>query len=415
MEKDRLIHDFLDGTLSQNQETELFYALSSDEMMRMELKEQLAIKNAIKGDIKAGTPKVASTMAIFSELGLTPPPVAQVPVGGAVATSSMSKIWSIMSKYSGMIWTGVATAVTTALVMLLLMDSGNFASDQSVVFNNKHEGFTDNTNAMDNSNIPVVNSTENENASVGSKQADGQPTDQIVYKYIYITNEKPSEQTVTGLENIVKEIHQSDIAGSNHFDLSGNNELLVYQADLELFNGNKIQSKNAPIGYQSEQTSYGIVFEFRTAKDWTNSQGLNPSQYQDWNNTSLSLFKSVSEELMLGVEYRRENFYLDFKGLEGANQLYKYEVYPNTSSLTAAVRYSPEFLKLYNFAPFAQISVGANNVGPVGRFFVGANYSPHPSYSLIFGIDGSAMRYNFQNIDYTSHKFGIQFGASFHL
>ncbi len=415
MEKDRLIHDFLDGTLSQNQETELFYSLSSDEMMRMELKEQLAIKNAIKGDVKAGTPKVASTMAIFSELGLTPPPVAQVPAGGAAVTSSMSKIWPAISKYSGMIWTGVATAVTTAVVMLLLMEPGNFTSDQAVTSNNKPEGMTTNTNTIVNSNIPVVNSTENENASTGSKQSAGHSNEKIVYKYIYITNENPSEQTVTGLENIVKEIHQSDIAGSNHFDLSGNNELLVYPIDFELYTGSNILSTYSPIGYQSEQTSYGIVFEFRTAKDWANSQGLNPSQYQDWNNTSLSLFKSVSEELMLGVEYRRENFYLDFKGLEGSNQLYKYEVYPNTSSLTAAVRYSPEFLKLYNFAPFAQLSVGANNVGPVGRFFVGANYSPHPSYSLIFGIDGSAMRYNFQNIDYTSHKFGIQFGASFHL
>ncbi len=415
MEKDKLIHKFLDGELTSEQETEFFYDLSSDDDMRMELKEQLAIKNAIRGDIKASTPKAASTMAIFSELGFTPPPVADVPASGGAVVPPVNSVWSVLSKYSGFIWTGLATAVTTIFVMLFLMEPGN--SNGTYVANNnatENSNVTEVTLNNSNNSVPITESTSsdlNNDAIDQSIQAE----QKVVYKYIYITKEKPKTEEVKEIENIVKDIHKSDIAENDLASL--HSEVIpVYDASLDTpaLIDNK-QSLHGPTAVMRDENSnaYGIIFEFRTAKDWTNSAGLNPSHYQDWNNTSIGIFKELDTEFALGLEYRRENFYLDFQGTEGTNQLYKYEVYPNISSLTAAVRYSPEFLRWYNFSPFAQVALGANNVGPVGRFLVGTQFSPSGSYALIFGINGSAMRYNFQGTDYTSNKFGIQFGASF--
>ncbi len=411
MEKDRIIHDFLDGSLSNEKEAELFYSLSSDDELRMELKEQLAIKNAIKGDLKAKTPKVASTMAIFSELGFTPPPVANIPNTGSAVTSPLSKVAAVLSKYTGFIATGITAALTTAVVMLMLLEPEIFSnSDLASVSKDKItvSEQNDNQNNNNQNQIPVISSEEDtKQESVAT--ADNKET--VVYKYIYITKEKPEAKDVAQVESIVKQLHQSEPASrSLPSAIESKVVFPIYQSPVS----------NTIVGaYRFDKTeeisssNYGIVIEFRSAKDWTNSNGLNPASYQDWNNISLGLFKSVNEEFMLGVEYRRENFYLDFKGIEGENDMYKYEVYPNLSSLTAAVRYSPDFMKFYDLSPFLQLSLGANNAGPIGRFFVGTEYSPHQSYSLIFGIDGSAMRYNFQNVDYTSQKYGIQFGASF--
>lgn len=412
MEKDKLIHKFLDGELSAEQESEMFFNLSSDDDMRMELKEQLAIKNAIKGDLKAATPKAASTMAIFSELGFTPPPAANIPNPGSAVTSPMSKFLTAFSKYSGFVWTGLSTAATTALVMLLFLEPGIFAGNFGDNTNISQNNVTiENTEPVTNANIPVIESketsTQEQNATAQKSQ------DNVVYKYIYITKEKPNENTVSEVENIVRDIHSSDL--SNNYQLSLDSKVMpVYDAELgNSFADNSDLALDGPQTPELTSSSYGIIVEFKTAKDWTNSNGLNPSQYQDWNNTSLGLFKELSSEIAVGVEYRRENYYLDFKGIEGGDQLYQYEVYPNTGSITAALRYSPDYLKWYDFSPMLQLSLGANNVGPVGRFFIGTQYSPTDSYSLIFGIDGSAMRYNFQNTDYTSKKYGIQFGASF--
>ena len=72
MEYSKLIHEFADGTLESGNEEELFRLLASNEDYRGELKQQIAMKNAIKIDAKAYTPSAASTLKIFSSIGFTP-------------------------------------------------------------------------------------------------------------------------------------------------------------------------------------------------------------------------------------------------------------------------------------------------------------------------------------------------------
>ncbi|MFW5701359.1 MAG: anti-sigma factor family protein, partial [Bacteroidota bacterium] len=65
MDYTKLIHEFVDGTLSPEHEEELFASLRSNDELRSELKQQMAIKSAVRSDTKAFTPSAASTMAIF--------------------------------------------------------------------------------------------------------------------------------------------------------------------------------------------------------------------------------------------------------------------------------------------------------------------------------------------------------------
>jgi hypothetical protein len=73
MDYTKTIHDFLDGSLESSEEENLFLLLSNDDDLRSELKQQLAMKDAIKSDTKAFSPSAASTMAIFSALGFATP------------------------------------------------------------------------------------------------------------------------------------------------------------------------------------------------------------------------------------------------------------------------------------------------------------------------------------------------------
>ena len=72
-------------------------SLSASEEMRTELKQQLAIRNAVRSDIKALTPKAESTLRIFSELGFTAPIPA--PNAGSYTCSS----W-ILDKIMPVLW-----------------------------------------------------------------------------------------------------------------------------------------------------------------------------------------------------------------------------------------------------------------------------------------------------------------------
>ena len=62
--------DFVNGCLESSKESELFLALSSDEDLRVELKQVLALKGTIQDNRSYFEPPVESTEKIFSKIGL---------------------------------------------------------------------------------------------------------------------------------------------------------------------------------------------------------------------------------------------------------------------------------------------------------------------------------------------------------
>jgi hypothetical protein len=100
-----LLHSYLDGELEQELELTLFSHLNSSPELRNEMRDMLALKNAVRSDKVAFTPPLAATAAVFGTLGMSVPATMSA-VGGA---SWLSAVWS-------KIWIPLVSAGAGALV-----------------------------------------------------------------------------------------------------------------------------------------------------------------------------------------------------------------------------------------------------------------------------------------------------------
>jgi len=159
MDYRQLIHEFLDGTLDGSQEDKLLMVLSSNEELRSEFKKLLSIDRSMSKEAAGIAPPSHTTMNLFNRLGFNAPQ--------AVATvAPKATVGSILSKYSGHMFSAVAASLITALLFVLMFKT-NVPSDYSAPLITKSESSL--VSPDNNMNIPIVSSNvyvaENEGIS----------------------------------------------------------------------------------------------------------------------------------------------------------------------------------------------------------------------------------------------------------
>lgn len=381
-EKYQIIYEFVDGELPAEQESELFAMLATDQEARNELKSILAIKEAVRSDSVAFVPPVKSTQRIFSSLGFSAP--------GAVATtatiSKFAQLGQWLASQYKFIATGIASAVTTALLMWFLVPQ-----------NQQIQQIPHNSSKLASSSSYLQDEIKQNNTPLQPELKE-----KIVYKYIVV--EKP------------KQLLSENIANSSDFlsIITPSKAIPKLQANLV---------NNIPPNFAVNIMNIPAFNELYADKERNLSleiKGLShlsdlkervgPSQDQNFNNTSFSILYKYSPELSFGIDYTRENFYQKFSGYEN-NQLYQYEQNPNFETFSLLARYSPNFAD-FDFARiFAQTSLGGNKVGYVGRFSFGAEIPVLNRYSLAVSYSFSNMYYEHQNKWFSSSKRGVELGA----
>jgi hypothetical protein len=415
MENSKLIHEFVDGTLSPDREEELFSMLRTDENLRSELKQQMAIKSAIRGDTKAFTPSATSTMNIFNELGFSTGSAGGAAAGAAAGGAGGIASW--FSKYSQGLIGGAIAAAATAAVLLFLTPAMN---DSGAEYESKYQAAISEIkqlrNELANTEAPQVTIAEPETAP--AIQNSSKP--QIIYRTVYVEKEITAGQSGASEDNA-------------DAPMPRNNQITMLRDTpvLNVRNASKIDvsyplldRSPIPVGITSDNR----LWDLRTGSELGLSLevgGNSPLMFEDertvpdyfrkFNNTNLALMYEFSDEFRAGVEYRRENFYQIYDGTDSEGIGYTVEQQPNFDSFGFAMRYSPEFVSYGIFYPFAQISAGANQAGPVGRIMLGTEIAFNPAYSFIMGGELSGLAFKHQDHLFTSGKGGIYFGASFNF
>lgn len=415
MDYEKLINDFIDGTLDSANEEKLFMAVSSNDELRNELKMQLAMKSAIKTDKKAMTPSARSTMGVFGALGFTAPIAAPAPEG------FFTKVGSFFSKYTqGFI--GSAIGAATIATLLYFVNPWNSSENSSI--NNPHK---ETATVQKDITIPLSYSSDakdkkqdnNEN-SINSQK----PIEKVVYKYIYV--DKDEEEKIIEEVEIVEKISEPKPAplelaslfekpksNSDYFKRS----LISNEPNklLQNSNNNSSLTLNKPDNYYILGNNLGIGFEFHGSQYWfMRETNISPSKLQSFNNAAFSAMYSPMKNWRFGLEYRRENFYQIFQGTNAEGDLFQYEQQPNFETWSLFTRYYPEF-NWQILSPFVQLSGGLNKAGAVGRLALGAEFSPNPGYTFVFGIDGSLLSYHHQSKTYQTGKIGLIFGVGLNL
>lgn len=414
MENEYLVSEFLDGTLDATSEERFFSLLSQESDLRNELKQQLAIKNAVRGDFKAFTPKADSTIQIFDKLGLILPitPIATV----SPWNSALTKIGSAIKSGSAFVVTSAASALLTALLIFSFFDfDDNFESTKSLKTNNserrnieftklgvdnkvaKSESYADNSTAQIKERIIYKYIVKNDEAKNTDKLASGEFQDNSLSKNL--RNEDLLEHSVF-VSSINQNIQEFDLATnsnkSNNFELPN----LIYDNLLSSFTNNN----NKDYTLEARSSDY---FSQRL-------QGVNPSSDLGLLNSAISFMYSFDSELSVGLDYRREAFSQEFTGKE-ADNYFIYRQEPNFQTYSAFVKYSPESIRYEVFAPFALLNFGFNSAGPVGRGMIGLDVNFSDYYYLTAGLDYSAMVFSQTNAYFISSKIGLHIGAGIRL
>jgi len=71
--------------------------------------------------------------------------------------------------------------------------------------------------------------------------------------------------------------------------------------------------------------------------------------------------------------------------------------------------------KLSDFKSFANLYIGGNKIGQIGRIMIGTEISPSKEYGFIIGVEGSLLRHLHQNKEFWAKKIGLNYGIMFHF
>ncbi|MFH1051162.1 MAG: hypothetical protein V1779_09585 [bacterium] len=449
MEYSELIHEFTDGTLETVREPELFNVLASNDELRTEFKQQLAMKSAIRTDAKAYTPAAQSTLNIFSSLGFVPPaPISAVTTGSTgMMTGSAVKSAGFFSKFGTALITGTVAVVSTGLIAYWI-----FNSQIDNLKNENNKLTVQMQNIKKQNEIPLVQNFAKDEAKENSaNKSKAVEPEKVKIKYVYITKKEDRSQKT-------EDRSQNDgmTEGRNDGIMEGRNDGKMEETDNrqqitdngELITENEVTFNNSQLfgpanfaqGLYSlnsfnEQTrmnrinptvqfddSYigsvredlGFSLEIVNMENWFDiSPTISPKEYNKFNNTSITLLYSFLEDFQVGLDYKRETFFQRFEGKNEKGDLYRYEQQPNFTSYGMVLRYANKDFSLWDIYPYGQFVLGATNVGYILRYGGGLRYSPFNNLSFVLGVGSSSLFYKHDGSPWQSNRYDLNYGISF--
>ena len=423
MEQNELIHNLIDGSLDNNHEEQLFLTLVSSEEARSELKQQIAIKNAIRADKMAYTPRVQSTLNVFNTLGFTPPSLVAIPMKTGFGNSFLK----LVQTYSQGLIGGLIATVATSFVFF------TFISPEAKNSSNNADNKVISKNIEDKGNNLPINKTTSVAANANNIISNN-------------SNSKNNRITKTPNLNFIKNDKQ---VSSVEAELTNNqvntqipdNKLQENVVQLDMSNlFNAFNSKNNVLDYNSmpvneaiqmkEQKYNDMPFlnnsnnsnlnnfsiEFRKSEVWfSQNPTIYPKNLAAFNNSSLAIMYDISKEFAAGFDLRQETFFQKFNHDSSGYNL-QFEQQPNLTSGGVFLRWQPEFISFWNINPLLQTTLSANEAGYVMRGMFGLSFSPYNGITFVGGYEYSNLLFSHNNNNsLTSSKYNLNYGIKFNF
>lgn len=374
LQPDEALYAFLDGELDPHHEQPLFNELAAQPDLRTEMKDLLAIRNAVHRDAVFPPPQ--------TDMGLAPLPlVGAVGAATSAATSvaTTSALWSsIMSGVGGV-------ALGAAIMAFLLLSSA--PSEQQSSGGIAGEQRTSAT-APAPERIVVVDTvvvTRRVEAPAPTVEQVAQPlasvhdaaTDDVVQR-------EPTIDPVQPLSTIARTV--------------------TSEQELNLASTVAQPSPALPVRLGFRSLASGVA---------SSEAAPNSLQTALLPNTAFSLTIPLTQDHRIGVEMGSESFRQTFTGFDGYRNA-EWVQTPVLFWLGATYIFEPMSLEfLPGLRPFGNASVGTVFAqGPIARGTVGLAYQPVGPIRFTVGFDGAALMYSFQGSWFTSTKLGLSYGLS---
>jgi hypothetical protein len=488
MDYSKQIHDFIDGGLDQGSEEQLFYAMSSNEEYREELKEAIRLEKSFKTRLSEMAPSASSTVGVFSKLGI------EVPGAIAPAATQAAKPVGFLAKYGQGIISSLGTvALAVVAYFAFLQPSGdqnqiNYASTNPMPQPVAQQAIVDNDNEADDGNSAIktsqtmsaqsssmnmtvpISDRENSATSIASRKSNPTST-----KYNFAMNAGLSKSWA----------NQIDKLSSNVITSKDGSRYLAMPVDHDLTEAEKIKIRdfidnmksgtlaNAPVAIDEiedpviRSITFSQINNAQFGKGTSNTKDATPDLYKFGNryaeaslstlptvdytpyydqestgpagvameiktntyvnlqddskledkssssqNYQVTLLYALDENWSIGADVRQEEFYQEVTGTErGTGREYIGRIQNDFTSFSALARYS--YNNESQFTPIGQFMFGLTGSSYfTGRLLTGVEYSPSSFFSIVVGVEGSVMRFTYEDKPYYSPKLGFSLGGA---
>ena len=370
LQPDEALYAFLDGELEQHHEQPLFDELAAQPELRTEMKDLLAIRNAVHRDAVFPPPQ--------TDMGLAPIPLA----AAAGAAASTSGVWpSVIS--------GIGGVIVGAVAVAFLMSNG----DQTP---------------------PVADSGIN-------GQTAAAPERLVVVDTVIVTRRVPTPATVASVLPPTTDVVASvPLLDANSVEPATATESSVIASVQPLRAVTRVATASDQTFHTASTIGQPVAalpvrLGFRSLASGLSTSEAVPSSVQTalLPNTAFSLTFPLADDHRIGVEMGSESFVQSFTGFDGYRTAEWLQT-PVLFWLGATYVFEPMSLEfLPGLRPFGNASVGTVFAqGPIARGTVGLAYQPIGPVRLTVGVDGAALMYNFQGAWFSSTKLGLSYGLT---
>lgn len=408
MEKFEKLNEFVEGNLDVADEQALFSDLATDDELRTEFKQLMAISSTIKNNRNSFQKNENTKKSVFAALGLS------VPIADAVSTASGTAAGVAGGiGLKSLLTTGLISAIATGVIVFFTFG-----------FNPKSETVQKNL-----SSIPVVQKYSfDQKVPVFDTNAENKRTESDKNNLSSSTHSKELSLTDYSNKNVIN--NGNDQNESNTISIDNNNGNKIFEIDSNqdlvesnsLFNNNLDKNNNQisianpsvtiipELAYnEGNNNKEGWSFELRGAEAFNSDNGMQPQGDTKFINNVISVMYNTKDNWSFGAEVRREAFFLNFEGTNFNGINYEYEQMPTYNTLSILTRYKLDING--NFDPFAQLSFGGNKIGVIGRSTLGIMYSPFDKLSFVLAGEYSNLFYQYQGKRFNSGRFGLTYGV----
>lgn len=417
-----MLQEYLDGELPEPHEEQLFSALSQRGDLRMQMREQLAIRSAIHADRTALTPPLDVTRSLFTQLGFTAPIAT-----ATISTASHVAFLSFVKRF----WVPMAAVVAIGIISYqFAMKDADVPSASEPV--NVTAAENDGTSRDASEHMAANNTTSTTQAASPETERAAETTSGRAIAVAAAG--KASRSGAAGSERgagsadatanfagsiaaiVPPAVAQEqtippqtiDIAGIADLDARG-----IILPDLPPPGAPEIRAVRV------RQLPYPPVYplpmrmQIRHAS-WASSPSTGVASQTNpfFENTSLALLHDISDRHAVGLEVGVEAFPQRFDGMESGLRVH-YEQNPVEYWMGATYQYTAGSVLFDGLHPYLQAGAGgAIEIGPYVKGAIGLRYAIVPGLSALVAAEGTLVGYRFQNAWFTTKKLGVTYGLS---
>lgn len=385
------LYAFLDGELEVSEEQRLFDELASSSELRTEMKDILSIRAAVHRDLIAAPSSLETNL--LSTVGLGS---AVVTGAGTAAISGVTRSTNILLNrlFSGII--GIAAGLIAAWFLFEMQR-------------------TPPTNGVAGYSGQQANQQQPQPAAarVDTVYSTRVITRVVPAQSINVSKQVEAQTPISQMSAVIEEPSAADLPHETR--ITELPQTRTPRLDRYDVSSSITESVRRPLPLSTTSYLPMVAVRIRSLASGLSQTEPVPQSVRDAlvPNTAFSLLFPLAEHQQLGVEMGQESFVQNFTGYE-ENRPIRINQTPVLFWIGGTYIVSPfEFSFLPGLSPFAEATLGmVFKQGPIGRGTIGLSYQPVGPLRMTFGIDGSALLYQFQGNSFTSTKWGVSYGLS---